>query len=91
MDKLIDICHECQQHNSLDAWIETTNRSFLSTVDPRLLWLKYQILIHFKDWSKTMKLRPGVYKKSEKQNMLILSQIYKGYKNQCTYCHRTSI
>ena len=24
MDKLFDICHECQQHNSLDTCIETT-------------------------------------------------------------------
>ena len=44
---------------------------FLSTNDPRFLWLKYQILIYFEDWLKTIDVRPGVYKKSEKQKVFI--------------------
>ena len=28
---------------------------FLSTGDARLLWLKYQILIYFEEWLKTIK------------------------------------
>ena len=36
--------------------LETT---FLPTDDPRLLWLKYQILIFFKDGLKTIGVRPG--------------------------------
>ena len=39
---------------------------FLSTDNPRFLWLKYQILIYFEDWLKTIEVRPGVYEKSEK-------------------------
>ena len=45
--------------------------TFLLTDDPRLLWLKYQILVYFEDWLKTIKVRPGVYEKSEKEKMLI--------------------
>ena len=44
---------------------------FLSTDDPRFLWLKYQILIYFQDWLKTIEVRPGVYEKSEKQKMFM--------------------
>ena len=44
---------------------------FLSTDDPRFLWLKYQILIYFQDWLKTIEVRPGVYEKSEKQKIFI--------------------
>ena len=44
---------------------------FLSTDDPRFLWLKYQILIYFEDRLKTIEVRPGVYEKSEKQKMFI--------------------
>ena len=44
---------------------------FLSTDNPRFLWLKYQILIYFEDWLKTIEVRPGVYEKSEKQKMFI--------------------
>ena len=43
---------------------------FLPTDDPRILWLKYQILIYFEEL-KTIELRPGVYEKSEKQKMFI--------------------
>ena len=52
---------------------------FLATDDPRFLWLKYQILIYFEDWLKTIEVRPGVYKKSEKQKMFIQSLICKGH------------
>ena len=44
---------------------------FLSTDNPRFLWLKYQILIYFEDWLKTIEVRPGVYEKSEKQKMFM--------------------
>ena len=51
---------------------------FLPTDDPRLLWLKYQILIYSEDGLKTVKVRPPVYEKSEKQKMFISSKICKG-------------
>ena len=44
---------------------------FLLTDDPRFLWLKYQILLYFKDWLKTIEVRPVVYEKSEKQRMFV--------------------
>ena len=37
---------------------------FLLTDNPRFLWLKYQILLYFEDWLKTIEVRPGVYEKS---------------------------
>ena len=43
---------------------------FLPTDDPRILWLKYQILMCF-EGLKTTEVRPGVYEKSEKQIMFI--------------------
>ena len=62
---------------------------FLLADDPQFSWLKYQILKYFEDWLKTINLRPRVYEKSEKQKMIIQSQINKGHKNKCTYCHGT--
>ena len=50
----------------------------LPTDDPRFLWLKYQILIYSEDGLKTVKKRPPVYEKSEKQKMFISSKICKG-------------
>ena len=44
---------------------------FLPTYDFEFLWLKYQILIYFEDWLKTIEGRPGVYKKLQKQKMFI--------------------
>ena len=44
---------------------------FLTTDDPWILWLKYQILIYFQDWLKPIKVRLEVYEKSEKQKMFI--------------------
>ena len=44
---------------------------FLLTDDPLFLWLKYQILLYFKDWLKTIEVRPVVYEKSEKQRMFV--------------------
>ena len=44
-DKLFDICHGCQQHNSELKRLEAR---FLLTFDnPRFLCLKYQILMYF--------------------------------------------
>ena len=43
---------------------------FLPTDDPQILWLKYQILIYFEDWFKTMEVRPEVYETSDKQKKL---------------------
>ena len=36
-------------------------------------WLKHQFLKYFEDWLTTIKVRPGVYEKSEKQKMFISS------------------
>ena len=44
--------------------------SWMPTDDPGILWLKYQILVYF-EGLKTIEVRPGVYKKSEKQKMFI--------------------
>ena len=33
---------------------------FLTTDDPRFLWLKYQTLIYFADCLKTIEVRPGL-------------------------------
>ena len=41
-----------------------------STDDPQILWLKYQILIYF-EGLKTIEVRPGAYKNSEKQKIFI--------------------
>ena len=46
---------------ALTPELKPLEASFLPTIDPRFLWLKYQILIHFKDWSKTIEVRPGDY------------------------------
>ena len=53
---------------------------FLPTDDPRLLWLKYQILIYSEDGLKTVKVRPPVYEKSEKQKILYHQKSVKGFK-----------
>ena len=53
LDKLFDICHECQQHNSLGTWIETTWSIIFTTDGPRFSWLKDQSLIYFEDWLKS--------------------------------------
>ena len=90
MDEIFDISSECQQQNMLDMWTETI-RSTIFVNDPRFSWLKYQILKYFEDCLTTIELRQGVYEKSAIQIMFIKSQIYKGYKNHCTYCHRTGI
>ena len=57
MDKLFDIYHECQQHNSELRPLEAP---FLSTDDPRFLWLKYQISMHFEDCLKTIEVRSKI-------------------------------
>ena len=44
---------------------------FLSTDDPRFLWLKDQNLIYFEEWLKTIEVRPGVYENSKKQKMFV--------------------
>ena len=43
---------------------------FLPIDDSRIAWLKYQILICF-EGLKTIEVRPGVYKKLEKQKLFI--------------------
>ena len=47
--------------------------SFLSTVDPRISWLKHQLLKYFGDWLTTIEVRPGIYKTCEKGKMFISS------------------
>ena len=56
---------------ALTCELKPLEAPFLPTDDPRLLWLKYQTLIYFEDWLKTIEIRPGVYEKSEKQKMFI--------------------
>ena len=70
MDKLFNISHECQQHIMISE-LKPLEAPFLPTDDPLLLTLKHQILVYFEDWFKTIKVRPRVYEKSEKQKMLI--------------------
>ena len=48
MDKLFNISHECQQHIMISE-LKPPEAPFLTTDDPRFLWLKYQILIYFED------------------------------------------
>ena len=48
MDKLFNISHECQQHIMISE-LKPLEAPFLTTDDPRFLWLKYQILIYFED------------------------------------------
>ena len=68
MDKIFNICHECQQQNSE---LKALEAPFLSTDDVRFLWLKYQILINFEDCLKTIEVRQRLYEKSEKQKLFI--------------------
>ena len=68
MDKLFNICHECQQHNSK---LKALEAPFLSTDDLRFLWIKYQILMYFEDCLKTIEVRPRLYEKSEKQKLFM--------------------
>ena len=68
MDKLFDICRECQQHNSE---LKPLEAPFSSNDDFSFLWLKYQILIYCEDCLKTIEVRPGLYQKSEKQKLFI--------------------
>ena len=46
---------------------------FLSTDDPRFSWLKQQFLKYVEDWLTTIKVRPGIYEKSEEQTIFISS------------------
>ena len=45
--------------------------TFLSTDDPWLSGLKYQVLKYFDDWFTKIEVRPSVYEKFEKQEMFI--------------------
>ena len=48
---------------------------FLSTDDPRFLLLKYQILMYFEYFLKTIEVRPGKYEKSEKQKKYLIKNL----------------
>ena len=54
---------------ALTCELKPLEASFLPTADPRMLLLKYQILIYF-EGLKTTEVRPGVYKKPEKQKIV---------------------
>ena len=56
---------------ALTCELKPLQAPFLLTDDPRFLWLKYQVLLYFKDWLKTIEVGPGVYEKSEKQRMFV--------------------
>ena len=50
---------------------------FLTTDDPRFLWLKYQTLIYFEDCLKTIAVRPGsMYILSIEQAYKVFSYAY---------------
>ena len=51
MDTFFDICHNVNSKTALTRELKPLEPPFLSTGDPRLLWLKYQILIYFEDWA----------------------------------------
>ena len=70
MDKRFDICHEFQQYN---RELKPLEAPFLSTDDPRFLWLKYQILMYFEDCLKTIEVKSAVYESSEKQKIFIFN------------------
>ena len=55
---------------ALTRELKPSEAPFFPTDDPRILWLKYQILVYFEGLKK-IEVRPGVYKKSEKQKMFI--------------------
>ena len=57
--------------SALTSDMKPLEAPFSPTDDPRLLWLKCQILRYFEDWLKTIEVRPEVYEKSEKQKMFI--------------------
>ena len=60
---------------ALTSKLKPLEALFLSTDDPRFLWLKYQILICFEDWLKIIEIRPGVYEKSERKNVYIITNL----------------
>ena len=45
---------------ALTCELKPLQAPFLLTDDPRFLWLKYQVLLYFKDWLKTIEVGPGV-------------------------------
>ena len=53
---------------ALTCELKPREAPLLPTDNPWFLYLKYQILVY---WLKTIEVRPGVYKKSEKQKMFI--------------------
>ena len=54
----------------LNSELKQLETPFLSTTDdPRLLWLKYQILMYFEDF-----LKKQLRKKSEKQKIFVFNQ-----------------
>ena len=53
---------------ALTCELKPLEAPFLPTADPQIFLLKYQILIYFEEL-KTIEVKPGVYKKPEKQKM----------------------
>ena len=75
MDKLFDICHECKQHH---CELKPPEAPFLSTTDdPRFLWLKYEILMYFEDFLKTIE------KKSQRNNkyLYLIKNLFRASKS----------
>ena len=56
---------------ALTRELKPLEAQFLPTDDFDFLLLKYQILIYFEGWLKTIEVRPGLYEKSQKQKMFI--------------------
>ena len=53
---------------------------FLTTDDPRFLWLKYQTLIYFADCLKTIEARPGLCEIQRNKKCLYNHKSVKGIK-----------
>ena len=53
---------------------------FLPTDGPRFLWLKYQILMYFEDFIKTIEVRPVAYKSQRNKKCLYNYKSMKGIK-----------
>ena len=78
-DKFFDIIN-VSSTTALSRELKPFNAPFSSIDDPRFSWLKNQFLKYFKDWLRSIEERPGAYKKSQKQKMLISSQTYESVK-----------
>ena len=91
MDKLFDVMN-VSSTTALKRKSKPLEAAFLATDDPRLLWLKYQILIYFENWLKTIEVRSGVSKSQRDKKFLYNHKSVKGIKtNVHTVIEQASI